>query len=55
VLAHNHPKADLTPSEHDKVLTQAIVLSAETVHLKVVDHLIVSAQDTFSFWNGGLF
>jgi len=54
VLAHNHPNANLTPSEHDKVLTRAIVLAAETVHLKVVDHLIVSAEDTFSFRKGGL-
>lgn len=54
VLAHNHPNANLMPSEHDKVLTRAIVLAAETVHLKVVDHLIVSAQDTFSFRKAGL-
>jgi DNA repair protein RadC len=54
VLAHNHPNADLTPSEHDKVLTRAIVLAAETVHLKVVDHLIVSVHDTFSFRKAGL-
>lgn len=54
VLAHNHPNADLKPSEHDKVLTRAIVLAAETVHLKVVDHLIVSAQGAFSFRNAGL-
>lgn len=54
VLAHNHPNANLTPSDHDKVVTRAIVLAAETVHLKVVDHLIVSAQDTFSFRKAGL-
>jgi DNA repair protein RadC len=54
VLAHNHPNANLMPSEHDKVLTRAIVLAAETVHLKVVDHLIVSAEDTFSFRKAGL-
>jgi DNA repair protein RadC len=54
VLAHNHPNADLSPTEHDKVLTRAIVLAAETVHLKVVDHLIVSAQGTFSFRKAGL-
>jgi len=54
VLAHNHPSANLTPSEHDKLLTRAIILAAETVHLKVVDHLIVSAQDTFSFRKAGL-
>jgi len=54
VLAHNHPNGNLTPSEHDKVLTRAIVLAAETVHIKVVDHLIVSAEDTFSFRKAGL-
>jgi len=54
VLAHNHPNATLTPSEHDKVLTRAIVLAAETVHLRVVDHLIVSEEDTFSFRKAGL-
>jgi DNA repair protein RadC len=54
VLAHNHPNGHVQPSEHDKVLTRAIVLGAETVHLKVVDHLIVSAQETFSFRKAGL-
>lgn len=54
VLAHNHPNGNVTPSEHDKVLTRAIVLGAETVQLKVVDHLIVSAQETFSFRKAAL-
>ncbi len=54
VLAHNHPNGNLTPTDHDKVLTRAIVLAAETVHLKVADHLIVSAQGTFSFREAGL-
>ena len=49
VLAHNHPNGRVTPSEHDKVITRAIVLAAETVGLKIVDHLIVSATESFSF------
>lgn len=49
VLAHNHPNGDVTPSRQDKTLTRAIVLAAETVQLRVVDHLIVSAQQVFSF------
>jgi DNA repair protein RadC len=54
VLAHNHPNGNVTPSEHDKLLTRAIVLGAETLHLKVVDHLIVTVQETFSFRKAGL-
>ena len=54
VLAHNHPNGNVEPSEHDKVLTRAIVLAAETIRLQVVDHVIVSAQEVFSFRKEGL-
>ncbi|MEO8682044.1 MAG: DNA repair protein RadC [Vicinamibacterales bacterium] len=54
VLAHNHPNEHLVPSDQDKVVTRAVVLAAETVDIKVVDHLIVSASGTFSFRSAGL-
>lgn len=54
VLAHNHPNGNVEPSEHDKVLTRAIVLASETISLRVVDHLIVSSEEVFSFRNAGL-
>ena len=54
VLAHNHPNGNVEPSEHDKVVTRAIVLAAETISLRVVDHLIVSPEETFSFSKAGL-
>jgi DNA repair protein RadC len=54
VLAHNHPNGNISPSEQDKLLTRAIVLAAETVHLKVLDHLIVSIDEVFSFRKAGL-
>lgn len=54
VLAHNHPNGNLEPSEHDKLVTRAITLAAETISLRVVDHLIVSASETFSFRKAGL-
>jgi DNA repair protein RadC len=54
VLAHNHPNGQVTPSEQDKVLTRAVVLAAETIGVKIVDHLIVSASASFSFRKAGL-
>lgn len=54
VLAHNHPNGNVAASEHDKLLTRAIVLAAETVHLKVLDHLVVSTDEAFSFRKAGL-
>ncbi len=54
VLAHNHPNGDVQPSEQDKLLTRALVLAAETVNLRILDHLIVSADQAFSFRRAGL-
>jgi DNA repair protein RadC len=54
VCAHNHPNGDIRPSEQDKVLTRALVLAANTVQLKVLDHLIVSPDAVFSFRKEGL-
>lgn len=54
VLAHNHPNGDVKPSEQDKLLTRALVLAAETVHLRILDHLIVSPDVAFSFRKAGL-
>ncbi len=54
VLAHNHPNRRVQPTDADKVTTRAIVLAAETIRLRVVDHLIVSADEAFSFRDAGL-
>lgn len=54
VVAHNHPNGVVQPSEQDRLLTRALVLAAETVHLQIVDHLIVSPNEAFSFRKAGL-
>ena len=54
VLAHNHPNGDVTHSEQDKLLTRALVMAAETVQLKILDHLIVSPDEAYSFKKAGL-
>lgn len=54
VFAHNHPNGDVKPTEQDKVITRALVLAATTVQIKVLDHLIVSPDDVFSFRKEGL-
>lgn len=54
VLAHNHPNGNVQPSEQDKLITRAVVLAAEAVQLKIVDHLIVSTDNVFSFRKEGL-
>jgi DNA repair protein RadC len=54
VLAHNHPNGSVTPSEQDKLITRAVVLAGEAVGVRVIDHVVVSASDSFSFREAGL-
>ena len=54
VLAHNHPNGDVQPSEQDKIITRAVTLAAGTISIRVVDHLIVSTSEAFSFRKAGL-
>jgi DNA repair protein RadC len=42
------------PSEQDKTLTRAFVLAAETIHLKILNHLIVLPGEVFGFRKAGL-
>ncbi|MET7028422.1 RadC family protein [Sediminicola luteus] len=49
ILAHNHPSGTLKPSEADKKVTSKLKLAAEALDIKVLDHVIITQQDYFSF------
>lgn len=54
ILAHNHPSGNLNPSEADKHLTKKLKTAAESLDIKVLDHLIVTEKSYFSFADEGL-
>lgn len=54
ILAHNHPNGNVMPSKQDKLLTKALDLAATTLQVEVHDHLVVTADDAFSFREAGL-
>ncbi|MAX70807.1 MAG: hypothetical protein CMC76_06840 [Flavobacteriaceae bacterium] len=49
ILCHNHPSGTLKPSEADKNLTHKLKLAAESLDIKVLDHLIITEKAYFSF------
>lgn len=49
IVAHNHPSGNLEPSVSDKKLTEKIKLAAKTLDVELLDHLIVSELNYFSF------
>ena len=46
---HNHPSGMLYPSQSDINITKKLKLAAQTLEIKVLDHLIVTEKTYFSF------
>jgi len=48
ILVHNHPSGDPTPSQDDKNITKELKRAAETLGLRILDHIILSKDKTLS-------
>ncbi|RED50048.1 RadC family protein [Seonamhaeicola aphaedonensis] len=49
ILAHNHPSGTLKPSEADKQITAKLKNAAQSLDIKVLDHVIITEKAYFSF------
>ena len=54
IVCHNHPSGKLMPSEFDKNLTEKLKLASATLDIKLLDHLIITEKDYFSFADEGI-
>ena len=54
VFVHNHPMDDPSPSDDDIGITDRLCEVARIVGIEVIDHIIVSKKDYFSFQAEGL-
>ena len=49
ILVHNHPSGKINPSNADRQMTKQIIEGGNTLQIKVLDHLIVTEKDYYSF------
>lgn len=54
ILVHNHPSAELIPSNADKAFTDRIIKVGEIINIEVADHLIISEKEYLSFAEVGI-
>ncbi len=54
ILVHNHPSGDIEPSSADKIITDKMVAIGDFLKCPVIDHLIVTETDFYSFVESGL-
>ncbi|SMP47778.1 DNA repair protein RadC [Desulfonatronum zhilinae] len=54
ILVHNHPGGDPKPSAQDQELTKKMQRAAQEMDIRVLDHIVVTDHDYFSFQAQGL-
>ena len=54
VFVHNHPENDPEPSHEDIAITKRLVEVAQLVGIQIIDHVIVTEDEYFSFQAEGL-
>jgi len=54
VIAHNHPSGDPRPSRADKAATRRLAETADTLGIRLHDHLIFAGEECRSFRELGL-
>ena len=53
VICHNHPSGNLKPSGADKYMTEKLKKALGLFDIKLIDHLIITAESYFSFSDSG--
>jgi DNA repair protein RadC len=54
IVCHSHPSGNLNPSESDTKITQKIKEAGNLMDIQLLDHLIISDKDYYSFADNGL-
>ena len=53
-VVHNHPSGNIQPSSADKQLTERINKAADTMNIRLIDHLVICEESFYSFADEGL-
>jgi len=54
LFTHNHPSGTAKPSSADKMITEKLSSILDVIDVRVLDHIVVTKSDCFSFAEAGL-
>ena len=53
ILVHNHPSGDCLPSKYDEEITKSLIDAGKIIGINIIDHIIISNKDYYSFNDEG--
>lgn len=54
IISHNHPSGNLVPSKADIEMTKELAEGGKILHIELLDHVIITTDDYYSFANDNL-
>lgn len=54
IIAHNHPSGNEKPSGEDNCITEQVKKAAETLNIRLIDHVIVTSNTYYSYMDNSM-
>ena len=54
IIAHNHPSGNEKPSGEDNRITEQVKKAAETLNIRLIDHVIITSNTYYSYMDNGM-
>src|SRR5258708_39153182 len=53
-MVHTHSSGEMKPSDADRLITDRMIKVGEIINVDVIDHIIISEKEHFSFADAGI-
>ena len=54
IIAHNHPSGNENPSGEDNRITEQVKKAADTLNIRLLDHVIITSNTYYSYVDNGM-
>ena len=54
IISHNHPSGNENPSGEDNRITEQIKKAADTLNIRLLDHVIITSNTCYSYMDNGM-
>ena len=54
IISHNHPSGNEKPSKEDNLITEQIKKAADTLNIRLIDHVIITSNTYYSYMENGM-
>ena len=54
IISHNHPSGNEKPSKEDNLITEKIKKAADSLNIRLIDHIIITSNTYYSYMDNGM-